>query len=152
MKKSVGVIDRRNFLLFMLAALPGVCVLLRVDPVLADSDNSGSDDSGSDDSDSGSGSDDDNESDDDSGKNSHEAEDDDHERARDAVREGKILPLREILMRVEAMDAGRVIFVALSLKSKSPYYTLKVQNDAGRVKTLRVNAVTGSKLSTLGWR
>lgn len=145
MTKSVSIIDRRSFLLFMLASLPGAGVLLRVDPVLADSDNNGSDDSGS-------GSDDDNESDDDSGKNSHEAEGDDHERARDAVREGKILPLREILMRVEAMDAGRVISVALSLKSKSPYYTLKVQNDAGRVKTLRVNAVTGRKLSTLGWR
>lgn len=149
MTKSVSIIDRRNFLLFLLA-LPGAGVLLRVDPVLAHSDNSGSNDNDS--SDSGSGSDDDNESDDDSGKNSNEAEDDDHERARDAVREGKILPLREILKRVEAMDAGRVISVALSLKNKSPYYTLKVQNDAGRVKTLRVNAVTGRKLSTLGWR
>lgn len=170
--------DRRNFLLLLIAALLGGAEVLRADLARADSgkgdsgdsdshdggsDDGGSDDGG-DDSDSGnSGSggddgkddagDDDSKDDDNSGKgkNGTGAEDGDHVKARDAVREGKILPLREILKRVEAMDTGRVISVELSLQGRSPFYTLKVQSEAGRVKTLRVNAVTGRKLSTFGW-
>ncbi|WP_205910100.1 PepSY domain-containing protein [Rhizobium rhizophilum] len=131
-----------------------------------DSDNSGSggsdddsddDDSDDDDDDSsgrgrGRGGDDDDDDDDDgddrSGRGS--GKDRDHLRAREAVDQGRILPLREILKRVDDLGGGRVISVDLNLKARAPYYTLKVQSGS-RVKTLKLEAATGRKLNLFGW-
>lgn len=122
-------------------------------------DNSGSGGGGSDrdrdddDDDSGRDRDDDDDDDDDdsdrrngrgSGKES------DHLKARDAVKQGRILPLREILKRVDDLGGGRVISVDLNLKARSPYYTLKVQSGS-RVKTMKLEAATGRKLNIFGW-
>ncbi len=157
--------ERRHFILLLAAAMPLAITLAHAAPARADDD--GGDDSGGDGGDGGDdGSDDsggsnsgseDNESNNgnnesnDSSAGESEAGEDDHVKARDAVREGRILPLREILRRVDAMEAGRVISVDLSLEGKSPFYTLKVENDNGSVRTLRLNAVTGRKLSLFGW-
>lgn len=127
-----------------------------------DSDNSGSggsdddsddDDSDDDDDDSsgrgrGRGGDDDDDDDDRSGRGS--GKDRDHLRAREAVDQGRILPLREILKRVDDLGGGRVISVDLNLKARAPYYTLKVQSGS-RVKTLKLEAATGRKLNLFGW-
>lgn len=137
---------RRDFLLLLLAALPGTGALLHADPALADDkdDDSGDDDSGDDDD----GSDDD-------GKDQDKAdagvEADDHVEARDAVRDGRILPLREILNRVKAMRAGRVLSVDLALGGRTPVYILKVESDTGSVRTLRLNAETGRALGPFAW-
>ncbi|MCM2401370.1 hypothetical protein NBH20_09395 [Rhizobium sp. S153] len=155
--------ERRHFILLLAAAMPLAITLAHAAPASADDDggdDSGGDggDDGSDDSGDGSNSgSEDNESNNgnnesnDSSAGESEAGEDDHVKARDAVREGRILPLREILRRVDAMEAGRVISVDLSLEGKSPFYTLKVENDNGSVRTLRLNAVTGRKLSLFGW-
>lgn len=162
-------IDRREFLLLLLATVTSTAHLLGARPALADNDggddggdggddggdgggggddgDGGGDDGGGDDSGSG---DDKGESEDGDGNGSSES-DDDHIEARDAVREGRILPLREILQRVAAMRAGRVLSVDLSLKSKTPVYVLKVENEKGGVRTLRLNAETGRTLGLFGW-
>lgn len=155
--------ERRHFILLLAAAMPLAITLAHAGPARADDDggdDSGGDGDGDGGDDSGGGSNsgsEDNESNsgnnesNDSSAGESEAGKNDHVKARDAVREGRILPLREILRRVNAMGAGRVISVDLSLESKSPFYTLKVENDNGSVRTLRLNAVTGRKLSLFGW-
>jgi uncharacterized membrane protein YkoI len=130
-----------------------------------DSDNSGSggsdddsDDSDDDDDDDSSGrgrgrggdDDDDGDDEDDDRSGSGSGKDRDHLRAREAVDEGRILPLREILKRVDDLGGGRVISVDLNLKARAPYYTLKVQTGS-RVKTLKLEAATGRKLNLFGW-
>jgi uncharacterized membrane protein YkoI len=108
----------------------------------------GDDDGGDDDSGGGSnsgGSDDDDDSG--SGRSGRER---DHQKARKAVDEGRILPLREILKRVDELGGGRVIAVDLNLKARAPYYTLKVQSGS-RVRTLKLEAATGRKLNLFGW-
>ena len=136
---------RRDFLLLLLAALPSAGALLHVDPALADDkdDDGGDDDSGNDD-DGGN---------DDGGKDNADkgGEADDHVEARDAVRDGRILPLREILNRVKAMRAGRVLSVDLALGGRTPVYILKVESDTGSVRTLRLNAETGRALGPFAW-
>lgn len=116
------------------------------------------DDSGDDSDNSGHGNSDDrdddsNEDDDDnSGSGSKDRNRDaDHVRARDAVRQGRILSLRQILDKVDEMKAGRVISVDLNLEARTPYYALKVESAKGSVRSLRLNAETGRKLSAFGW-
>lgn len=112
-----------------------------------DSDNdSDDDDSKDDDDDDRSGGDDD----DDRKSNQGSGKDRDHLKAREAVDEGRILPLREILKRVDDLGGGRVIAVDLNLKARAPYYTLKVQSGS-RVRTLKLEAATGRKLNLFGW-
>lgn len=129
-----------------------------------DSDNSGSggsdhdDDDDNDDDDSDKDDDDDRDDDDRSGRDGGDkgkggrgsGKDADHQKARDAVNQGRILPLREILKRVDDLGGGRVISVDLNLKARAPYYTLKVQSGS-RVRTMKLEAATGRKLNIFGW-
>jgi uncharacterized membrane protein YkoI len=166
--------DRRAFLHLLLTLPTGLAVLARTDPAWADddsdsdsdSDSSGRGSGGSDDSDNDSGDDSDNsghgnsddrdddsdDDDDNSGSGSKgRNRDADHVRARDAVRQGRILSLRQILDKVDEMKAGRVISVDLNLEARTPYYALKVESAKGSVRSLRLNAETGRKLSAFGW-
>lgn len=153
------MMNRRDFLLLLLAGLPGAGAMLHVNPALADdnNDDDGGDDGGDDGSDDGgddSGDDGgDDRGDDDGGKDNADkgGDTDDHVEARDAVRDGRILPLREILHRVKAMRAGRVLSVDLALGGRTPVYILKVENNTGSVRTLRLNAETGRALGPFGW-
>ncbi|MBU0739758.1 MAG: hypothetical protein KJ981_06435 [Alphaproteobacteria bacterium] len=128
------------------------------------SDDDDDDDSGKDDdkddkenrSGSGRGSDDDDRDDDDrdddddddrSGSSRRER---DQKEAREAVRRGEILPLREILKRVDEQGGGRVIAVDLNMQARKPFYTLKVQSGSS-VRTLKFEAATGRKLNIFGW-
>jgi uncharacterized membrane protein YkoI len=113
-----------------------------------DSDDSDRDSDDDDDDDSRGRGGDDDESDDSSGRGS--GKDRDHLKAREAVDKGRILPLREILKRVDDLGGGRVIAVDLNLKARAPYYTLKVESGS-RVKTLKLEAATGRKLNIFGW-
>lgn len=162
--------DRRLFLIALLGILsPGILPVgsaLAKDGGDSDSDSGGDDDDGDDNS--GSGSDRDDGDDDDDGDRGRDDDDDDddkddddddsgksgsrrdHQKARDAVDEGRILPLREILKRVDDHGGGRVISVDLNLKARDPYYTLKVQSGS-RVRTIKLEAATGRKLNLFGW-
>lgn len=160
--------DRRLFLIALLGIMsPGILPVgsaLAKDGGDSDSDSGGDDDGGDDNSGSGSDRDDD---DDDGGRDRDDDDDDDdkdddddnsgksgsrrdHQKARDAVDEGRILPLREILKRVDDHGGGRVISVDLNLKARAPYYTLKVQSGS-RVRTIKLEAATGRKLNLFGW-
>ncbi|AOG08814.1 PepSY domain-containing protein [Agrobacterium sp. RAC06] len=114
-----------------------------------DDDDSGKDDDKEDRSGSGRGSDDDNRDDDDDRSGSSRRERDQKE-AREAVRRGEILPLREILKRVDEQGGGRVIAVDLNMQARKPFYTLKVQSGPS-VRTLKFEAATGRKLNIFGW-
>ena len=156
--------DRRLFLIALLGIMsPGILPVgsaLAKDGGDSDSDSGGDDDGGDDNSGSGSDRDDD---DDDGGRDRDDDDKDDdddnsgksgsrrdHQKARDAVDEGRILPLREILKRVDDHGGGRVISVDLNLKARAPYYTLKVQSGS-RVRTIKLEAATGRKLNLFGW-
>lgn len=109
-----------------------------------DSDNSGHGNDHDDDDDADDKGDDDEEEDDDGhGRNGRDA---DYDRARDAVRDGEILPLRTVLERIDAQRYGRVIDVTLRRSMSSDVYQLKVRDTAGAIRTLRVNARNGALL------
>lgn len=117
-----------------------------------DKDNEGRDDKDDDDEDD----DDHDDDDDDEGDSASGSGSDrsgsgrDHQRARDAVGRGEILPLREILKRVETSGGGRIIAVDLNLKASRPYYTLKVQRGSN-IKTVKFDAESGRRLNLFGW-
>jgi hypothetical protein len=119
-----------------------------------DSGHGGSDDSGhggGDDNGGGHGSDDgddDNGSDDSNNRGStgSQGRGSDYDRARDAVRDGKVLPLKAILKNIDMRRYGRVIDVRLKRSMFSDTYQLKVRDGAGTIRTLRINARNGTLL------
>ena len=125
-----------------------------------DDDDSGKDDDKDDDkggqedrSGSGRGSeedDKDNDDDDDDDRSGSSRRERDQKEAREAVKRGEILPLREILKRVDEQGGGRVIAVDLDMQARKPFYTLKVQSGSS-VRTLKFEAATGRKLNIFGW-
>ncbi len=165
--------DRRHFMLLFFA-LSSVSAVLAAAPEAAakngsdDGDDHGGDDGGDDNDsgssgsgsggNSGSGShgddddsdDDDDDDDDDNSGSGSSGSRRDHLKAREAVDQGRILPLREILKRVEGMGGGRVIAVSLDLEARKPFYTLKVQSGAS-VRTLKLDAASGRRLTLFGW-
>ncbi len=70
----------------------------------------------------------------------------DYNRARDAVREGRILPLKTVLERIDAKRYGRVIDVNLRRSMFRDVYQVKVRDGAGTIRTLRVDARNGALL------
>ena len=67
----------------------------------------------------------------------------DYDRARDAVREGRILPLKSLLQKIDSRRYGRVIDVSLSRSLFSDVYQLKLRDGKGTIRTLRVDARSG---------
>lgn len=73
---------------------------------------------------------------------------DDHERARAAVEAGQILPLREILARVEREAPGtRVLEVELERRGPRWIYELRLLQPGGVMRKLRVDARNGAALA-----
>ncbi|KRB58636.1 hypothetical protein ASE04_02760 [Rhizobium sp. Root708] len=107
------------------------------------SDNSGH--GGGDDHGGGHGGDDGDDGDDDSGSG-NQGHGSDYDRARDAVRDGKVLPLKAILKNIGMRRYGRVIDVRLQRSMVSDTYQLKVRDGAGTIRTLRINARNGTLL------
>jgi uncharacterized membrane protein YkoI len=72
----------------------------------------------------------------------------DHDRARRAVEEGRILPLKEILARARGAYPGQVIEAELEDEGGMVVYEIKILAADGRVTKLYYNAATGELLKT----
>lgn len=75
---------------------------------------------------------------------------DDHEKAIRAVNEGEILPLDEILVKVNQTYAGRIISINLKDNEKGLFgwvYDIMLIEPGNKVKQLRVDAGTSTILS-----
>jgi uncharacterized membrane protein YkoI len=121
------------------------------------SSNSGSGNSGSGSSNSGSGRDDSDRDDD----NGDERDDDnsgsgrtrrsDQERALEAVKTGKVKPLREVLQMVSERAPGDVLRVKLNRSGGQMFYRITVLTDEGRYREIVVNAQS-NRVVSMRWR
>ena len=76
----------------------------------------------------------------------------DHEKAIKAVNEGEILPLDEILVKVNQKYAGRVISISLKDSEKGLFgwvYDIMIIEPGNMVKQIRVDAGTSTILSVV---
>lgn len=74
------------------------------------------------------------------------ADDDAHDRARRAVEEGRILPLKDILARSETAYPGQLIEAELEEERGVTLYELKILTNDGRVMKVLYDARTGEQL------
>lgn len=70
----------------------------------------------------------------------------DHERAREAVVAGQILPLRTVLERLEREQAGQVLEIELESEDRRWIYEVKLLQPDGQLVRLEVDAGTGEVL------
>jgi uncharacterized membrane protein YkoI len=75
------------------------------------------------------------------------AEFEDYERAREAVERGEILPLADILRRVEAEHDARMIEVEFDTDGVAHSYELELITREGRIIEVLVDAATGETIS-----
>lgn len=68
---------------------------------------------------------------------------DDHERARQAVEAGQVLPLKTVLARIEREYPGEVLEVELEQDDGAWRYELKLLQAGGVLLKLKVDARTG---------
>lgn len=66
-----------------------------------------------------------------------------HDRARRAVEEGRILPLKDILARAESAYPGRMVEAELEDEGGVMLYEIKMLTRDGRVMKLHYDAATG---------
>lgn len=71
------------------------------------------------------------------------ADDDDHDRAREALRRGEVMPLIRILGIAEKQLPGEVLAVELETKKGRLVYELKILNKRGKVQELLLDARDG---------
>lgn len=76
--------------------------------------------------------------------------DHDHDRARRAVEEGRMLPLRDILARAEVDYPGQVVEAELEEEGGAAVYEIKIVTNAGRLMKLHYDARTGALLKSSG--
>ena len=72
--------------------------------------------------------------------------DSDHDRARDAVRAGQVLPLKTVLERLEREHPGQVLEVELERKDGRWIYEVKLLQRGGRLVKLEIDAGSGEVL------
>lgn len=77
---------------------------------------------------------------------SHAGDDKDHDRARQALEAGEVLPLRTILERVERDHPGQVMEVELDREKGEWLYEIKILREGGALIKLKINARDGSLL------
>ncbi len=75
---------------------------------------------------------------------------DDQDRVRRAVEAGRILPLRELLDRVEPAIPGQLIEAELESENGTPIYELILVSPEGKVVKLRFDARTGDPVAAPG--
>lgn len=68
----------------------------------------------------------------------------DHERAREAVRSGQVLPLRTVLERLEREHPGEVLEVELERERDRWIYEVKLLQRQGQLVKLKVDAQTAA--------
>ena len=73
-----------------------------------------------------------------------------HDRARRAMEEGRILPLKDILARAEAAYPGEMIETELENEGGALVYEIKMLTKDGRVMKLHYDAKTGELLKAKG--
>jgi uncharacterized membrane protein YkoI len=73
----------------------------------------------------------------------------DQDHAREAVREGRILPLGEVLSRVQRQYPGRLLDAELVDRGGQPVYLIKLMTSDGNVAIVSADAATGR---ILGYR
>ncbi len=74
----------------------------------------------------------------------------DSARARAAVEAGEIRPLSQLLARIEARYAGRVIATELEHEHDRWIYTFKLLPEAGHIFSVELDAASGKVVSTRG--
>jgi uncharacterized membrane protein YkoI len=67
----------------------------------------------------------------------------DHERAREAVVAGQILPLRAVLERLEREHPGQVLEIELESEDRRWVYEVKLLQPGGQLLKLEIDAGTG---------
>lgn len=72
----------------------------------------------------------------------------DQDRARDALRQGRVVPLNKILEKVEKDYSGKVIQVELEDHGRQLYYEVKMLADTGRLIELRYDAHEATLLNS----
>lgn len=72
----------------------------------------------------------------------------DHDRARQALEAGEVLPLRTILERVERDSPGQVMEVDLERKGERWIYEIKLLRTGGALVKLKIDARDGTLLET----
>jgi uncharacterized membrane protein YkoI len=70
-------------------------------------------------------------------------DDDDHDRAREALQQGRVRPLAEILAEVHQDLGGHVVGVEFDDEDGTYVYEFKVVTDTGRLKKVYVDATSG---------
>ncbi len=76
----------------------------------------------------------------------------DHDRARRALEAGEVIPLRNIIERVEQTHPGQIIEIELERDDGRWLYELKLLRADGSMARLLVDAKDGSVLSVRGRR
>lgn len=71
----------------------------------------------------------------------------DHELARQALQQGKVLPLRTVLDRVERQYQGQVLKVEFEHDDGRFIYEMRLLHPNGQLSKLKVDAVDGRVLS-----
>ena len=79
-----------------------------------------------------------------------QADDEDHERARQALEAGEVLPLRTILDRLEQDYPGDILEVELEREEGRWVYEIKLLRDNGAVNKLEFDARNGTLLRIRG--
>lgn len=72
----------------------------------------------------------------------------DHDRARQALEAGEILPLRAILEKIEREYPGKIMEVELEQKGERWIYEIKLLRTGGALVKLKVDGRTGDILDT----
>ncbi|KQV38662.1 PepSY domain-containing protein [Rhizobium sp. Root1204] len=75
----------------------------------------------------------------------------DQENARDAVAQGRVLPLKDVLAGVDPDRYGTVIAVDLRQYRGKDVYRLKTRDGRGVIHELRINAHTGKFINVFGF-
>ena len=75
------------------------------------------------------------------------SDDSDHELARQALQEGKVMPLRAVLDQVERSHNGQVIKIEFEHDDGRFIYELRLLHPNGEVSKLKVDAMDGRVLS-----
>lgn len=70
----------------------------------------------------------------------------DHELARQALEQGQVLPLREVLDRVEQQYGGQVLKIEFEREDRRFIYEIRLLQDDGRMAKLEVDATNGRVL------
>ena len=70
----------------------------------------------------------------------------DHERARQAVQSGQVMPLAKVLARIEREHPGQVLEVELESHDRQWQYEIKILQPDGRLSKLKIDARTGEIL------